>query len=82
MVMAIEYFQKTDIYLNDWLDMKEHPNQVVVYTQNKTTKLSGKYLELNSNNYSYTVSHQIWMDGYGLIPNYISDPTYVRIKIW
>jgi len=68
------------VYLNDWLDMEEPPNQVVIYTQNKTLRLSGKDLELNPNNYSHTVSHQIWMDEYELIPNHLSDSTYVRIK--
>ncbi len=68
------------IYVNDWLNMEEPPNQVVIYTQNYTTRLSGKELKLNPDNYSNAVSHQIWMDEYELIPNYLSDSTYLQIK--
>lgn len=68
------------VYVNDWLDLEEPPNQVVIYTQDYTTRLSGKDLKLNPNNYSHTVSHQIWMDEYELIPNYLSDSTFLKIK--
>ncbi|WP_281615340.1 hypothetical protein [Flammeovirga sp. SubArs3] len=68
------------VYLNDWLDMKEPPNQVVIYTPQKTLRFSGKDLGLNPDNYSHTVSHKIWIDEYELIPNRLSDSTNLRIK--
>ncbi|UII20533.1 hypothetical protein [Fulvivirga ligni] len=68
------------VYINFWLDMEEPPNQVVIYTKKNIRKLSGKDLKLIADNYSHTVSHQIWIDEYELIPNYLSDSTYLKIK--
>jgi hypothetical protein len=68
------------VYINFWLNMEEPPNQVVIYTKKKTSKFSGKDLKLKAENYSHTVSHQIWLDEYSLSPNFHSDSTLLKIK--
>ncbi len=68
------------VYVNDWLDMKEPPNQVVIYTQQKTLRYSGKHLGLVPSNYPNTASHKIWVDEYFLTANYFSDSTCLKIE--
>jgi len=68
------------IYVNDWLDMKVPPNQVVIYMNNRTIRYSGEDLKLNPNNFPHTASHQIWMKNYELIPNKLSDSTVLKIN--
>tara|TARA_B100000809_G_C14900324_1_gene446020 strand:+ start:126 stop:785 length:660 start_codon:yes stop_codon:yes gene_type:complete len=68
------------VYIKFWLAMEEPSNQVIIYTKDKPSKFSRKDLNLNVENYSHTVSHQIWLDEYSLSPNYLSDSTFLKIK--
>ena len=68
------------VYINFWLDMEDPPNQVAIYTKEKTTKFSGEALRLIAKNYSHTESHQTWVDEYSLTPNFLTDSTFLKIK--
>lgn len=67
------------VYVNDWLEM-EHPNQIIIYTQNRIDQLCGTDIELSSSVYPKSISHQIWLNEYELVPNQLSDTTKLFLK--
>ncbi len=64
---------KAYVYVDYWLRMKS--DQVEIYLQDSILRLSGEDLTLVPSNYQHTVSHQIWVENYYLVPNQITDST-------
>ena len=67
------------VSIDGWMDIENPGTQIVIYTKGKTWTLNELDLNLNPGQYPTSVSHQIRLDEYELVPNALTDSTYLRI---